>query len=124
SDDGGAMLRDARSRGWEGIVAKRADAPYQPGRRSHDWLKLKIERRQEFVVGGWTEPRNSREHIGAILLGVYDKAGGLVYAGHTGTGFGRVSLADMFARLKRLERPTAPFTTTPRTNQTPHWTRP
>ncbi|HEU4785817.1 MAG TPA: DNA ligase D, partial [Gemmatimonadaceae bacterium] len=123
-DDGAAMLRAARKRGWEGVIAKRADAPYEPGRRSRAWLKLKIEQRQEFVVGGWTEPRNSREHIGAILLGYYHADGGLVYAGHTGTGFTRASLLDMYRRLRRIERQRAPFTTTPRTNEAPHWTRP
>src|SRR3954468_2234412 len=60
SDDGAAMLRQARRHEWEGIMAKRADAPYKPGERTHNWLKLKIERRQEFVVGGWTEPRKTR----------------------------------------------------------------
>lgn len=122
-DDGAAMLRTARTRGWEGVIAKRADAPYEPGRRSRAWLKLKIEQRQEFVVGGWTEPRNSRQHIGAILLGYHDADGNLVYAGHTGTGFTRASLLDMYGRLRRIERRTSPFTTTPRTNEAPHWTR-
>jgi len=65
-EDGEAMLAQARRKGWEGVIAKRADSLYEPGRRSRSWLKLKIEKRQEFVVGGWTEPRNSREHIGAI----------------------------------------------------------
>ncbi|MFL5487092.1 MAG: DNA polymerase ligase N-terminal domain-containing protein [Gemmatimonadaceae bacterium] len=67
--NGKKMLDRARSQGWEGIIAKRVDARYEPGNRSRNWLKLKIEFRQEFVVGGYTEPRNSREHIGAILLG-------------------------------------------------------
>ena len=83
------MLRKARRHGWEGIIAKRSDAPTSAGERSRSWLKLKIERRQEFVVGGWTEPRNSREHFGALLLGYYDERGALIYAGHTGTGFSR-----------------------------------
>jgi bifunctional non-homologous end joining protein LigD len=124
SEDGEAMLRDARHRDWEGIIAKRADAPYEIGRRSRAWLKLKIEKRQEFVVGGWTEPRNSREYIGAILLGYYNDEGLLVYAGHTGTGFTRKSLLDMYRRLRRVERKSSPFTTTPRTNEMAHWTRP
>ena len=123
-DNGASMLRAARRNGWEGVIAKRADAAYEPGRRSRDWLKLKIEQRQEFVVGGWTEPRNSREHIGAILLGYYDADGQFVYAGHTGTGFTQASLLDMYRKLRRIERRTSPFTTTPRTNETPHWTRP
>ena len=124
ADDGDAMLRQARRHAWEGIIAKRADAPYDVGRRSRAWLKLKIEQRQEFVVGGWTEPRKSREHIGALLLGYYDAEGQLVYAGHTGTGFSRQTLLDTFHRLRRLERKTSPFSTTPRTNEPAHWTRP
>ena len=123
-EDGDAMLAKARRNGWEGIIAKRADSPYEPGRRSRSWLKLKIEKRQEFVVGGWTEPRNSREHIGAILLGYYSDDGELIYAGHTGTGFSAWSLRDMYARLRRVERGESPFTTTPRTNERAHWTRP
>ena len=124
ADDGDAMLRQARRHEWEGIIAKRADAPYEAGRRSRAWLKLKIEQRQEFVVGGWPEPRKSREHIGALLLGYYDADGQLVYAGHTGTGFSRQTLLDTHRRLRRLERKTSPFTTTPRTNEPAHWTQP
>ncbi len=121
--DGNAMLERAHAAGWEGIIAKRADAPYRPGVRSRDWLKLKIEPRQEFVVGGWTEPRESRQHLGAILLGYYD-GDDLIYAGHTGGGFTRDSLRDMYQRLLPLERKTSPYTTTPRTNERPHWVRP
>jgi bifunctional non-homologous end joining protein LigD len=124
STDGSAMLENARRLGWEGIIAKRADAPYRPGERSRAWLKLKIERRQEFVVGGWTEPRNSREHLGALLLGYYNAAGTLVYAGHTGTGFTRASLLDMSRKLHRIERQTSPFAPTPRTNERAHWVKP
>jgi bifunctional non-homologous end joining protein LigD len=124
SDDGGALLREAHAHDWEGIIAKRDDATYEPGRRTKAWLKLKIERRQEFVVGGWTEPRNSREHIGALLLGVHNDQGKLVYAGHTGTGFNRKSLADMYQRLTRIERKTSPFSPAPKTNEAAHWTRP
>ncbi len=123
SEDGEAMLREARRREWEGLIAKRADAPYEVGRRSRAWLKVKLERRQEFVVGGWTEPRNSRAHIGAILLGYYSD-GAFVYAGHTGTGFSNASLADMYRRLRGIERATSPFATRPKTNQPAHWTEP
>jgi bifunctional non-homologous end joining protein LigD len=124
SKDPSAMLREAQAHGWEGIMAKRADSAYRPGVRSKDWLKLKLERRQEFVVGGFTEPRNAREHIGALLLGYYDDDGNLIYAGHTGGGFTRKSLNDMYARLHPLERKTSPFTTTPKTNEKAHWIRP
>lgn len=123
-DDGAKMLKEAKKRGWEGVIAKRADAPYAAGRRSPAWVKLKIEHRQEFVVGGWTEPRNSREHLGALLLGYYDANGGLIYAGHTGTGFDRKGLLDMYTRLAKRERKSSPFTTTPKTNAPAHWARP
>jgi len=123
-DDGAAMLRNARQNDWEGIIAKQADAIYKPGERTRAWLKLKIERRQEFVVGGWTEPRRSREHFGALLLGYYDQDGSLVYAGHTGTGFTRETLSDLSKRLKRLERKSSSFVPAPRTNEPAHWTKP
>ncbi len=122
-DDGAAMMRRARRHRWEGVIAKRIDAPYDVGHRSRAWRKLKIERRQEFVVGGWTEPRKSRQHLGAILVGYYED-GDLIYAGHTGTGFTEKSLSDMYRRLSRFERKSSPFTTTPRTNERAHWSRP
>jgi bifunctional non-homologous end joining protein LigD len=121
--DGKKMLAQARREGWEGIIAKRVDSRYEVGNRSRDWLKLKIEFREEFVVGGYTEPRNTREHIGAILLGYYDK-GRFIYAGHTGGGFTRKSLEEMFRLLKPLERKTSPFEETPKTNEKAHWVKP
>ena len=121
--NGKKMLDNARKQGWEGIIAKRIDSRYEPGNRSREWLKLKIEFRQEFVVGGYTEPRNSREHIGAILLGYFDQ-GRLIYAGHTGGGFSRQGLQDMYRRLKPLERKTSPFEETPKTNEKAHWVDP
>lgn len=119
-----ALRRRAERAGWEGLIAKRVDARYRPGRRSGDWLKIKIENEQELVVGGWTEPRKSRKHLGAILLGYYDEEGDLIYAGHTGGGFSGRALEDMYRRLKRLERKTSPFRETPSTNETPHWATP
>jgi bifunctional non-homologous end joining protein LigD len=120
---GETLLRRARAKGWEGIIAKRTDAVYQPGKRSDDWLKLKVEFRQELVVGGWTEPRNTRQYIGALLLGYYDD-GRLVYAGHMGGGFTREGLARMHRRLAPLERRTPPFADPPRPNEPVHWVRP
>jgi bifunctional non-homologous end joining protein LigD len=118
-----ALLRRAEREGWEGLIAKRADSRYLPGSRTGDWMKLKIEHQQEFVVGGWTEPRRSREHLGALLLGYYQD-GKLIYAGHTGTGFTRDSLREMMKRLKPLARKTSPFATRPVTNEVAHWVRP
>ncbi|MDQ6871275.1 MAG: DNA ligase D [Gemmatimonadota bacterium] len=122
-DDGKKMLGEARRQGWEGIIAKRVDSRYEPGNRSRNWLKLKIEFRQEFVVGGYTEPRNSREHIGALLLGYFDH-GRFIYVGHTGGGFTRQGLEDMYRRLEPLERKTSPFEETPKTNEEAHWVKP
>jgi len=121
--DGEKLLARARRDDWEGIIAKRVDSTYQPGARSRDWLKLKVEFRQEFVVGGYTEPRNTREHLGAMLLGYFD-GNDLVYVGHTGGGFTRQSLAAMAKRLERLERKSSPFSAPVRTNEKAHWVRP
>jgi DNA ligase D-like protein (predicted ligase) len=87
---GEAYLRRACEAGWEGVIAKRADAPYN-GRRSPDWLKLKCVKAQEFVIGGFTEPQGSRLGFGALLLGVHDDEGALRYAGKVGTGCGGCS---------------------------------
>lgn len=121
---GRRMLDRARAAGWEGILAKRTDATYQPGSRSPDWLKLKLLHRAEFVVGGYTEPRGSRAHLGAILLGYFDEHGKLRYVGHTGGGFDLASLEDMHRRLARLQRRTSPFAVPPRTNEPAHWVTP
>jgi bifunctional non-homologous end joining protein LigD len=121
--DGSKMLKKAAKQGWEGIIAKRTDSRYEPGKRTRSWLKLKIEFREEFVVGGYTEPRNSRENIGALLLGYFD-GDRFIYVGHTGGGFTRQGLTDMYKRLKPLERKTAPFAEIPKTNEKAHWVKP
>jgi bifunctional non-homologous end joining protein LigD len=123
-DDGREMLASARRNGWEGVIAKRRAATYAAGHRSPAWRKLKIEHNQEFVIGGWTEPRKSRSFLGAILLGYYTPDHRLVYAGHTGTGFTQATLASVHRRLARYERRTSPFDPAPRTNERAHWVRP
>jgi len=109
SPDGTAYLREACDRGWEGLIAKRAAAPYRPGRRSRDWLKFKCVANQELVIGGFTEPQGSRIGFGALLLGYYDDTGALRYAGKVGTGFDEATLRELRAELDALERPTSPF---------------
>lgn len=121
--DARALYEQAMASGWEGLIAKRADSKYKPGKRSPDWCKLKIVHEQEFVIGGWTEPRHTRSHFGALLLGVYDE-GRLVYAGHTGTGFDQKELARVMALLKPLEVRECPFSVRPKSNERPHWVRP
>ena len=106
--DGGAYYADACHRGWEGLIAKRADAPYTGG-RSRDWLKFKCSAEQELVIGGFTAPRGSRTELGALLLGYYD-GGRLRYAGKVGTGFTHETLRELASRLAPLERTSSPFT--------------
>lgn len=124
SPNGSRMIARARAGGWEGVIAKRAESAYVPGARSRDWLKLKLQYRAEFVVGGYTEPRRTRPYLGAILLGYFDANGSLKYVGHTGGGFNRKTLREMHERLAALEQSRCPFTEVPRTNERAHWVRP
>jgi bifunctional non-homologous end joining protein LigD len=117
------LYQQAIEQGWEGVIAKKAESPYRSGKRSSDWRKLKIVRRQEFVIGGWTEPRQSRIHFGALLLGVYDNDR-LQYVGHTGTGFADKELARVGKLLRKLERSSSPFVRPPKPNERPHWVEP
>jgi bifunctional non-homologous end joining protein LigD len=121
--DGRALYRQAFEQGWEGLIAKRADSPYKSGKRTPDWRKIKIVHEQEFVVGGWTEPRHTRSYFGALLLGVYEN-GQLVNVGHTGTGFNQRELDRVMKSLKALETQECPFRERPKTNERPHWVRP
>jgi bifunctional non-homologous end joining protein LigD len=110
--DGRAFLREACARGLEGLVSKRADAPYRAG-RGRDWRKVKCQQRQEMVVVGFTPPRGSRAGLGALLLAVAED-GGYRYAGKVGTGFTQASLADLRARLGELVTDTPPARGAPR----------
>jgi bifunctional non-homologous end joining protein LigD len=110
--------------GLEGVVSKRLDAPYLSGRHRH-WLKIKCARRQEFVIVGFTEPRGTRRGFGALLLGVYDRAGALHFSGKVGTGFDTVGLVALHKQLVALEtsRPAVQSAATlPRGDV--HWVRP
>ena len=104
---GEALFEEACRKGWEGLIAKRADSPYV-STRSRDWLKLKCAHGQELVIGGWTTPKGSRRHLGALLVGYYE-GGRLRYAGKVGTGFDDATLEYLGAELKRRERDTSPF---------------
>ena len=106
--DGVPLSQQACKDGWEGLVAKRADAPYLAG-RTKNWLKFKCENAQEFVIGGYTDPQRSRVGFGALLLGYYDADGNLVYAGKVGTGFDTRTLQSLHGVLAGLERDSAPF---------------
>jgi bifunctional non-homologous end joining protein LigD len=107
------LLASSARLGFEGVVGKRKGSPYV-SRRSPDWIKLKNQQRQEFVIGGYTAPKGSRTGFGALLLGVHDEATGkLRYCGNVGTGFDANRLADIKARLDKLETDDCPFTPRP-----------
>ncbi|MET1002871.1 MAG: non-homologous end-joining DNA ligase [Acidimicrobiia bacterium] len=107
----GAATRDVSERfGLEGVVAKRLDSPYEPGRRSRSWLKLKNTTRQEFVVGGWMPGEKGRSgSIGSLLIGYYDD-GVLCYAARVGSGLRQRDLAELERLFERCARDTSPFT--------------
>ena len=119
---GEEAFRAACERGDEGVIAKRAAAPYAGG-RSRDWLKFKCVRGQELVVGGWTEPKGSRTGFGALLLGYYDD-GDFVYAGKVGTGFDDALLRRITAELAGLQLDRSPFTRGSVRERDVHWVRP
>jgi bifunctional non-homologous end joining protein LigD len=106
---GEAAMATSAAQGLEGVVAKRLDSPYRPDRRSPDWIKAKHVNTQEVVIGGWRPGTGRRErYIGSLLLGIPED-GRLRYVGHVGTGFTEDVLADLTARLRRLERKGCPF---------------
>jgi DNA ligase D-like protein (predicted ligase) len=107
NERGKALLKDACRRGWEGLIAKRADSSYQHG-RSSDWLKFKCSAGQELVIGGYTSPKGTREGFGALLLGYYED-GSLRYAGRVGTGFDDELLRRLKKKMDRIRRKTSPF---------------
>jgi bifunctional non-homologous end joining protein LigD len=121
--DGEAYFRQACAGGWEGVIAKRADAPYRAG-RTRDWLKFKCEAGQEFVIGGFTDPRGTRTGFGALLLGYYDPGHELVYAGKVGTGFTRQTLNNLHATLAGLEQDRPPFDRGHLPRSGVHWVQP
>jgi bifunctional non-homologous end joining protein LigD len=107
---GRELLAASAEQGLEGIVAKRLDSPYEPGRRSPCWIKVKNVERQEFVIGGWLPGEGRRrDRIGALLVGVREEDGSLRYAGRVGTGFTEADLELLAELLAPLERPTSPF---------------
>ena len=122
--DGTALMEEARKRGWEGIVAKDGRSTYKPGRRTLDWRKLKLVKRQELVIGGFTEPRGARAHFGALLLGLPTADGRLRYAGHVGGGFTDKELAHVWRLLEARAAETSPFDGPLPANERPHWVRP
>lgn len=111
-----------KEKGLEGIVAKKINSFYK-AKRSKDWLKIKAVNTQEFVIGGYTEPRGGRLKFGALLLGVY-KDSQLIYVGHVGTGFSEKLLEDIYSRTSKIETPEPSFAVRPKTDRHVHWLAP
>jgi bifunctional non-homologous end joining protein LigD len=113
-DDGAATAAAAQANGLEGVLAKRLTSVYRPGTRTHEWVKVKFGRRQEFVVGGWEHGEGGRSGgIGALLLGVYDDGGAFVYAGQVGTGFSATALRSVERTLRPHIVASSPFAAMP-----------
>lgn len=126
--DPATLLASAQQAGLEGLIGKRTHSPYRSD-RSADWIKLKTRQRQEFVVGGFTEPKGTRGGLGSLLLGVHDADGALRYAGNVGSGFDEATLAALRRRLDALEVEASPFADAPAKvgtlrKEVPHWVKP
>jgi len=120
---GSSLLEAARAQGLEGIVAKRRNSCYLE-KRTREWLKIKITQRQECVIGGYTDPRGSRENFGSLVLGLYDKKGRLIPVGQAGSGFTHDSHAKMWEILHQLETKQNPFTGTIDSPRKVHFVKP
>lgn len=120
--DSERRFTEACRSGWEGLIAKRAESTYLPG-RSKNWLKLKCVGEQELVVGGYTDPAGSRTDFGALLVGYYE-GGSLRYAGKVGTGFSAAVLRELGGRLRALETAEPAFVDARPVPAGTHWTRP
>ena len=113
-EDGRALMAAAKEQGLEGVVAKRADSPYQPGKRTRDWLKVKTKQRQELIIVGYTRGEGRRSStLGALVLAVR-RGEELVWAGNCGTGFDEAEIERLLERLRPLERPDSPLTVVPK----------
>lgn len=107
----------------EGMIAKRASSTYLIGKRTREWLKIKNHNTQEAVIAGYTAPKGSREHFGALILGIYEN-NNLRYIGHTGTGFTSALLKDLYEQMEPLKRPTSPFVNKVAVNSPVTWLEP
>jgi len=120
--EGEAYYRKACRRGWEGVIAKNGDSAYV-SRRTRDWLKFKCRKEQEFVIGGYTDPRGKRSGFGALLVGFFRRAK-LAYAGKVGTGFDTDTLQRLARKLAQLQTPTPPFADDGLPRRGVHWVKP
>ena len=110
--DSAKLMKAMQARGLEGLIAKRKDSKYETGRRSGAWVKFKWTNEQEFVIGGYTEPRGTRSHFGALLVGYYE-SGKLMFAAKVGTGFDQKLLRSLHEKFQKLIQPDCPFANLP-----------
>jgi len=122
-EQGTALYEAAKQQGLEGIVAKRRISCYEQ-KRSREWLKMKITRQQECVIGGYTDPRGSREHFGSIVLGLYDEKERLLHVGQAGSGFTEKTHEDMWRLLQKLKAYKNPFANKVESTRRTHWVKP
>jgi len=122
-ESGQELFKLATKQDLEGIIAKNKDSLYSPGQRSHNWLKIKAIKQEEAIICGYTAPRGSRSHIGALILGMYIKQQ-LTYVGHVGTGLSEINLSDLKKRLDQLKQINCPFAQKPHTNMPVTWVKP
>jgi bifunctional non-homologous end joining protein LigD len=121
-EKGEELYELARKQGLEGILAKQAQSPYASG-RTHNWLKLKIVQEVDVIIGGWTAPRKTRAHLGALLMGIY-KGEDLIYIGSVGTGFSNELLTITYDRLRKIETIKCPFAHKPKLSEPSTWVKP
>ena len=124
--DGTALKKQAESENWEGLMVKLSRSPYRTAKRSPEWLKYKLNKQDEFVVCGYTDPGGTRQHFGSLILGAHEE-GRLRYAGEVGTGFKGAELDRIMRMLKRIETPESPFDPVPKllsAKGKPHWVKP
>ena len=122
-EQGDSFFEAARQKDLEGIMAKKADSLYYPGKRTNEWLKIKHHKSEEAIIAGFTAPRGGRKYFGALVLGI-KKDGKLLYAGHTGSGFNEQSLKELFNKLEPIIQQESPFNERVKTNMPVTWVAP
>lgn len=122
-EKGEAFFELTRKRNLEGIMAKKMDSLYYPGKRTANWLKIKHHRTREAIIAGYTKPAGARKYFGALILGAYE-GNDLIYIGHTGTGFSNASLKELYDVMEKLEQTTSPFSEKIKANAPVVWLKP
>lgn len=121
--NGVQVFKEAERKGLEGVIAKKIDSPYEMGKRTGDWQKVKTKREQEIVISGFTAPIGNRKYFGSLVTGAYEK-GQLIFTGQVGGGFDEEKLKDLYDKMKKLITNKCPFAVEPKTNTKATWIHP